>query len=109
MRLALDFESGHPLYVQIGRHFRDAILSDNLGPGVRLPAVRTLAASLGVNRATVESAYAELMAQGLVISRQGSGFYVLAHAPGEPIAAPPRHMQTTSPAVGHRPAVPGLY
>ncbi len=87
MRLALDFDSPQPLYVQISRHIRDAVLSDNLRPGVRLPAVRVLAGTLGVNRATVESAYAELMAQGLVTSRQGSGFYVLPHAPGEPVAA----------------------
>ncbi len=84
MRLALDPESPIPLYAQIGRHFRAAILSDNLRPGVRLPAVRTLAAGLGVNRATVESAYAELVAEGLVTPRQGSGFYVRAHAPGDP-------------------------
>lgn len=87
MRLALDPQSSQPLYAQISGHFRESILGDNLRPGVRLPAVRTLAASLGVNRATVESAYAELVAAGLVAPRQGSGFYVLTHAPGEPVAA----------------------
>ena len=87
MRLALDPDSRLPLYAQISDHLRDSILTGNLRPGVRLPAVRTLAASLGVNRGTVESAYAKLMAEGLVASRQGSGFYVLAHAPGEPAAA----------------------
>ena len=88
MRLALDFESSLPLYGQISRHFRDSILGGNLRPGIRLPAVRSLAADLGVNRGTVESAYAELMAEGLVTSRQGSGFYVLPHAPGE-VSGPP--------------------
>ncbi len=89
MRLALDCESSLPLYGQISRHFRDSILAGNLQPGIRLPAVRSLAADLGVNRGTVESAYAELMAEGLVTSRQGSGFYVLPHAPGE-VSAPLR-------------------
>ncbi|SFL77858.1 GntR family transcriptional regulator / MocR family aminotransferase [Desulfomicrobium norvegicum] len=83
MRLALDFESLEPVYVQISGHFRNSILTENLRPGIRLPAVRTLAANLGVSRGTVESAYAELMAEGLITSRQGSGFYVLPHAPGE--------------------------
>jgi len=83
MRLALDFASTEPVYVQISDHFRRSVLSENLRPGVRLPAVRALAASLGVSRGTVESAYAELVAEGLVASRQGSGYYVLAHAPGE--------------------------
>ena len=89
MRLALDQHSPVPLYAQIGAHFRESILNDTLRPGARLPAVRTLAASLGVNRATVESAYAGLVAEGLVTSRQGSGYYVLPHAPGEP-RNPPR-------------------
>jgi GntR family transcriptional regulator / MocR family aminotransferase len=83
MRLALDFDSQQPVYAQISDHFRRSVLSENLRPGVRLPAVRVLAASLGVSRGTVESAYAELVAEGLVASRQGSGYYVLAHAPGE--------------------------
>lgn len=83
MRLALDSDSSEPVYAQISGHFRHSILSDNLRPGVRLPAVRVLAANLGVSRGTVESAYAELLAEGLIISRQGSGYYVLAHAPGE--------------------------
>jgi GntR family transcriptional regulator/MocR family aminotransferase len=83
MRIALDPQLDQPLYRQISTHFRASILSGNLRPGTRLPAVRGLAGSLGVNRATAESAYAELVAEGLVISRQGSGYYVLAHAPGE--------------------------
>jgi len=89
MRLALDPESEQPLYAQISTHLRDSILSGNLRPGVRLPAVRSLAADLGVNRCTVESAYAELTAEGLIMPRQGSGSYVLPHAPGEP-RNPPR-------------------
>jgi GntR family transcriptional regulator/MocR family aminotransferase len=83
MRIALDQQLDQPLYRQISAHFRASILSGNLRPGTRLPAVRGLAGSLGVNRATAESAYAELVAEGLVTSRQGSGFYVLPHSPGE--------------------------
>ena len=83
MRIALDVQSSQPLFRQISAHFRASILAGNLRPGVRLPAVRGLAASLGVNRATVENAYAELVAEGLVVSRQGSGSYVLPHNPGE--------------------------
>lgn len=83
MRIALEIPSDVPLYRQISAHFRTSILAGNLRPGTRLPAVRVLAANLGVNRATVESAYAELVAEGLVVSRRGSGSYVLAHSPGE--------------------------
>lgn len=82
MRIPLDFQSAEPLYRQISRNFRDSIMAGYLRPGSRLPAVRVLAAALGVNRATVESAYGELTAEGLVCPRQGSGCYVLPPSPG---------------------------
>lgn len=88
MRLALDFDSREPVYVQISVHLKSSILSENLRPGTRLPAVRTLAANLGVSRGTVESAYAELMAEGLITARQGSGFYVLPMPPAREGTSP---------------------
>ena len=80
MRIALDADAPEPLFAQISGHFRDSILAGNLPAGTRLPAVRTLARTLGVNRGTVESAYAELVADGLLTSRRGSGYYVLSPA-----------------------------
>lgn len=78
MRIPLDRDSQTPLYQQIKTHLRQGILSGNLAADTRLPASRQLARSLGVNRITVESAYAELEAEGLIFSRVGSGTYVLA-------------------------------
>jgi GntR family transcriptional regulator/MocR family aminotransferase len=78
MRIPLDRESVVPLYQQIGNHLRQGILSGSLIPGTRLPACRQLARDLEVNRITVEHAYSELEADGLVFSRVGSGTYVLA-------------------------------
>ena len=69
MRIPLDRQSGIPLYQQIGAYLRQAILSGNLTADTRLPACRQLAHDLGVNRTTVENAYAELEADGLVFSR----------------------------------------
>jgi GntR family transcriptional regulator / MocR family aminotransferase len=77
MRISLDRQSERPLYQQIGTYLRQAILSGNLTANTRLPASRQLAHDLGVNRTTVENAYAELEADGLVFSRMGSGTYVL--------------------------------
>ena len=77
MRIPLDRHSEEPLYRQIEGYVRQGILSGSLEPGTRLPAVRQLAADLGVNRITVENAYAELAADGLVAARVGSGTYVL--------------------------------
>ncbi|MDP2871701.1 MAG: PLP-dependent aminotransferase family protein, partial [Bacillota bacterium] len=77
MRIVLNRESGVPLYRQIETYLRQAIGSGGLPPGARLPATRELARDLGVNRITVETAYAELRADGLISSRMGSGSYVL--------------------------------
>ena len=66
MRIPLDREGGAPLYRQIADHLRQGIVRGSLEPGLRLPATRRLAGDLGVNRITVETAYAELQAEGLV-------------------------------------------
>lgn len=77
MRIPLDRQSEVPLYRQIKSYLRQGILSGSLAPDTRLPASRQLARDLGVNRITVENAYAELEAEGLIFSRLGSGTYVL--------------------------------
>ena len=77
MRIPLDRQSGKPLYQQIKDHLSQGILSGSLAPDTRLPASRQLARDLGVNRITVETAYSELEADGLIYSRVGSGTYVL--------------------------------
>lgn len=88
MRIPLDRQSAIPLYQQIGTYLRQAILSGNLIADTRLPACRQLARDLGINRTTVENAYAELEADGLVFSRMGSGTYVL---PQNPIPTIPKN------------------
>ncbi len=81
MRIPLDRNSPVPLYAQIEQHLRQGILSGSLAPETRLPASRQLARDLGVNRITVENAYARLETDGLVYSRVGSGTYVLPPPP----------------------------
>jgi DNA-binding transcriptional MocR family regulator len=55
-------------------------------PGMRMPSIRKLAQDKGVSRFTVVEAYERLVAQGILESRRGSGFYVrersAAAAPG---------------------------
>ncbi|MFF1510689.1 PLP-dependent aminotransferase family protein [Streptomyces sp. NPDC058326] len=74
---------------------REAVRGGRLAPGTRLPPYRTLAADLGIARNTVADAYAELVAEGWLTSRQGSGTRVAdriaAPAPGpvRPAAPPP--------------------
>ncbi|MFD0782712.1 GntR family transcriptional regulator, partial [Micromonospora azadirachtae] len=52
---------------------REAIRTGRLVPGTRLPSSRSLAADLGVARKTVADTYAELVAEGWLTARQGSG------------------------------------
>jgi GntR family transcriptional regulator/MocR family aminotransferase len=85
MRIPLDRESAVPLYRQIESYFREGVLSGGLPPGTRLPAIRQLAHDLGVNRITVEAAYAEMQADGLIEARVGSGTYVLPAWPVPPL------------------------
>ena len=87
MRIPLDRQNHIPLYRQIETFLRQGILSGSFPPGSRLPAIRHLARDLGVSRITVEGAYAELEAAGLVLSRVGSGTYVLAASQPPPLPA----------------------
>ncbi|MCT9005016.1 MocR-like pyridoxine biosynthesis transcription factor PdxR [Streptomyces sp. NPDC054766] len=60
------------------RALREAVRSGRLVPGTRLPPYRSLATDLGVARNTVADAYAELVAEGWLTARQGSGTRVAA-------------------------------
>ncbi|MEU8438186.1 PLP-dependent aminotransferase family protein [Streptomyces sp. NPDC029216] len=62
-----------PLYRRLAGALGAAVRTGDLAPGDRLPAERPLAAALGVSRATVADAYAELRGAGTVESRRGSG------------------------------------
>ncbi|MGW3955176.1 MocR-like pyridoxine biosynthesis transcription factor PdxR [Streptomyces sp. NPDC004752] len=55
------------------RALRDAVRDGRLTPGTRLPATRTLAAELGIARGTAKAAYDQLVAEGYLTARQGSG------------------------------------
>ncbi|MGE2736664.1 PLP-dependent aminotransferase family protein [Mycolicibacterium vaccae] len=60
---------------------RDAVRSGRLPPGTKLPPSRALAADLGLARNTVADAYTDLVAEGWLGSRQGSGTWVVRAAP----------------------------
>lgn len=64
------------LHQRIQRALRTLILDGALDPGVKLPATRALAKSLGIGRDTVENAYVQLHRDGFIMRRGGSGSYV---------------------------------
>lgn len=69
-------KGGEPLHKQIYAGLRGAVLSGKLAPEARLPSTRDLAEQLRVSRSVVLEAYEQLLAEGFVIGRSGSGTYV---------------------------------
>ena len=73
--------AGTPLRAQrLHQQLRDAIVSGQLKPGARVPASRKSAALFGLARTTVVGVYNQLLDEGLLVSRHGSGTYVAARA-----------------------------
>ena len=84
--------SGSRVRAAIEKALRDAVQSHRLGPGTRMPPTRSLAHDLGVARNTVAEAYAQLVAEGWLTARTGSGTSVAprrAPAPGAAVLARP--------------------
>ncbi len=73
---------------------REAVRGGRLLPGTRLPSSRALAADLGIARNTVADCYAQLVAEGWLAARQGSGTWV-----AERVAAPPPSAGPPPPAM----------
>lgn len=70
---SVDRDSIVPIYQQIYEDLRESILTGTLPESTRLPPERALAEKLAVNRSTVVHAYRELVADGLIEQRVGSG------------------------------------
>ncbi|MEZ5650328.1 MAG: GntR family transcriptional regulator [Burkholderiaceae bacterium] len=76
---SLSLNSRGPLY----RAARENLLRDlalgRYSPGARLPAERELSAQYGISIGTLRKAVDELVAEGLLVRRQGSGTFVASH------------------------------
>jgi DNA-binding transcriptional MocR family regulator len=76
VKILLDRHSSVPLYLQIRDRLSQLIQAGKLGPGERLPSIRALANRLQVNKLTIIEAYGVLEADGLILARQGAGYFV---------------------------------
>ncbi|HEX8969779.1 MAG TPA: PLP-dependent aminotransferase family protein [Chloroflexota bacterium] len=109
LSVALDRAAGrrYPLGRQLMDELRRRVQSGSLGAGERLPAVRGLAASLGVTPETVAGAYKRLVDEGYLRGEVGRGTFVAApplRAEEDPLAPfeaagalPPFANQSTTP------------
>ncbi|MES2435946.1 MAG: PLP-dependent aminotransferase family protein [Pseudomonadota bacterium] len=84
-----------PLADQIAAQLRAAVLAQALRPTEQVPSTRALAAALGVARMTVDTAYAQLIAEGYLKSKPGSGTRVV-----------PQNQITLSQPAGATPTTP---
>jgi GntR family transcriptional regulator / MocR family aminotransferase len=82
--LPLDRSRPRALAAQVEDGLREAVRTGRLPAGTRLPSTRALAADLGVTRGVVVAAYDQLVAEGYLSSRAGSGTIVSATAAPEP-------------------------
>jgi len=81
LNMKLDKAAGAaPAYAQIINHFENAIQTNKLHPGDKLPPERELAEQLGTARGTVKKAYEELERKGYLEAAQGRGSFVSAGA-----------------------------
>jgi len=95
--IVVDRADGDPLAAQVSTQVRAAVTDGVLHAGERLPSTRDLAATLGVSRTVVTSAYASLFAEGWLEGRHGSGTYVADVAPAPAPASPIRCAQLAEP------------
>ena len=76
MELLIDLNSDCPIYEQIYEFIKNEIKNAHILPDTKLPSTRSLAQSLKVSRTTVVNAYEQLLAEGYLKSRAGSGYIV---------------------------------
>ena len=76
MTILIDPHSGAPIYDQICRQIRDAILNGTLAAEEALPSIRNLARDLRISVITTKRAYEELEREGFLITQTGRGSFV---------------------------------
>jgi len=80
--LTIDIHDRRPVYRQIADGIKALIAGGRLREGQPLPAVRQVAADLGVNLNTIAAAYRDLQSEGLITVKRGSGATVVARTSG---------------------------
>jgi GntR family transcriptional regulator/MocR family aminotransferase len=81
--IRIDTRAREGLQRQVYVAVRRAILDGVIAPGTRLPSSRTLAEELRVSRTTTLLAYEQLLAEGYLAARQGSGTFVVDELPDD--------------------------
>ncbi|WP_437327293.1 PLP-dependent aminotransferase family protein [Sorangium sp. So ce381] len=101
--VVLDPASSAPLHRQVYEAVRGAIVAGRLRSGSKLPSTRALAAQLSLSRNTVLGAYAQLLSEGYLRGRIGSGTYVADAPPERVLLARPSSEPQPAPSLDGAP------
>jgi DNA-binding transcriptional regulator YhcF (GntR family) len=76
----MEFNQPKGIFQQIADQMRDRILDGEWSAGERIPSVRDLAVSVGVNPNTVNKSYQALLDRRIIENQRGLGYFVAADA-----------------------------
>ena len=100
--------SGTRVRLGLETALREAVRTGRLGPGTRLPSSRALAADLGLARNTVAEVYSQLVAEGWLTARTGSGTSVAERRAVDPGPGAAARLEAVVPRYDLRPGEPDL-
>ena len=90
--MSLSFHSNKErLYLQVYEHYKNLIMEHRIPAGSRMPSLRKCAAELKLSRTTIENAYLQLAADGYIVARAQSGYYVTNIAEQKPVSTAAWH------------------
>ena len=64
------------LYMEVYEYYRKLILDGKMAPGSKMPSLRKCSQELKLSRTTIETAYLQLAADGYIMAKAQSGYYV---------------------------------
>ena len=81
MQIYLSNAGQEPIYAQITRQIKEAILSGQISEGEALPSIRLLARDLRISVITTKRAYEDLETAGYITTVPGRGSFVAPQNP----------------------------
>ncbi|MBK5246838.1 MAG: PLP-dependent aminotransferase family protein [Peptostreptococcaceae bacterium] len=84
----LVYKHSAPLYLQLYTYIKENILDGSIRRGEKLPSLRALSKSIEISITTVGLAYDQLLVEGYIFSKPGSGYFIneIASGMGTPLA-----------------------
>jgi GntR family transcriptional regulator len=76
----MEFNQPKGIFQQIADQMRDRILDGEWSAGERIPSVRDLAVTVGVNPNTVNKSYQALLDRQIIENQRGLGYFVAVDA-----------------------------